>query len=58
MKIECSKEEKEAIINVNNSSEMGCIFDNTSNVSCEDSEFSCRECLEHNIEWIIKEGEE
>ena len=56
MKIECSKEEKDTILVIGSTHAM-CMFDNTPNVSCFDSE-SCEECIEKNIEWVIKEGEE
>lgn len=60
MKIECTENEKEAIIRTAASCEMFCIFDNThtQNVVCRGTQKVCGKCVEENIEWVIKEGEE
>lgn len=58
MKIECTENEKEAIIRTAASSEMFCLFDNTQNVVCMGTQKACGRCVEENIEWVIREGEE
>lgn len=58
MKIECTEKEKEAIIRTAGSSEMFCLFDNTQNVVCRGTQKACGGCVEENIEWVIREGEE
>lgn len=58
MKIECTESEKNAIIRAAASSEMFCIFDNTQSVVCRSTQKVCGKCVEENIEWVIKEGEE
>ena len=58
MKIECTENEKEAIIRTAATSEVFCLFDNTQNVACRGTQKACGRCVEENIEWVIREGNE
>ena len=61
MKIICTAEEKEALINsygdVNSDKLLSCCFPGDSGFAymCKYKYATCKECLEKNIEWIIKE---
>lgn len=54
MKIICTNEEKQAFLNAYEANtDLSCILVNVE-VGCANKYSSCRECLEHKIEWEIK----
>ena len=54
MKIICTREEQDTIIEMLAENNVACVFNNnTNNVKCSDFHYQCPICIEKNIKWEI-----